>query len=671
MSVRAALVLIDLQQDYLGRSAIVPDVASLCARVATLLAGARRLGWPVVHARTLVRADGSDCMPHWRQKGLLQCVEGTPGAAAPSGLAERDGELIARKRFFSAFGDPALEPWLRERGVGRLVLAGVYTHACVRSTALDAYERGFEVVVADDAVGTTEPLHAEITRAYLADRAVSFRPVATLLAELADDAGRAPGPIGPVLPVAVIAGGRRSGDERRRHAHRDPCETARILSAIPLGDESDVADAARAADSARRTWAHVPAPERAAVLERWAADLDAHRRSLSDLLVRDIGKPRRAAEEEVGRAIAHARVAAELVRAAGPVVVAPGVSAVPRPIGVVGLVTPWNNPLAIPVGKLAPAVGLGNGVVLKPALPGSEAALALAGSLERAGVPPGLVNVVLGEADVVRAMCLAPLVSAVSITGSLETGRAVAALAAMTMKPLQAELGGNNAAVVLADAELERVVPDLVRAAFLFAGQRCTAIRRFVVERAVAARFEALAVEAIRGLVVGDPADPATEVGPLVSVEHRDRVLAAIARARTEGARQVVGGAVPAGRDGGAWLEPTLLADAVPGSAAVQTEMFGPVAVLQVADDLAEAVALANGVPHGLLQSVYTRDAVARARVLGLAEAGMVHVAAGPFVVHPRAPFSAWKASGLGPPEHGVWDAAFYTRIQAVYEDPV
>ncbi len=667
---RTALVLIDLQHDYLGRPGLVPDVPSLCARVATLLDGVRRLGLPVVHARTLVRADGSDRMPHWKRQGILQCVDGTPGAEAPSALASVDGELVARKRYFSAFGDPRLEPWLRERGIDRVVLAGVYTHACIRSTALDAYERGFEVCIADDAVGTTEPLHAEITRAYLAERAASFWTVADVLAELGNDRASTSRPAGDPLPVAVIAGARRAVEGRHYYVHRDPCRTARVLSQLPLGAEAEIADAVRAAETAGRAWARVAATERAEFLDRWAADLDAHRGRNADLLVREIGKPRRAAEEEAGRAAAHARVAAELVRTTVPTEVAPGISAAPRPLGVVGLVTPWNNPLAIPVGKVAPAVGFGNGVVLKPAPQGSETALALVESLERAGLPAGVVNVVLGTTDAVRALCRDPRIAAVSVTGSLETGRTVAALAAQAMKPLQAELGGNNAAVVLADADLERVVPELIRAAFVFAGQRCTAIRRFVVERAIAVRFEAMALEAIRGLTVGDPDDRSTEVGPLVSVAHRDRVLATIERARADGARLAIGGTIPPGLTDGAWLAPALLIADERNSRIVQEETFGPVAVLQIANDLEDALALANGVPQGLLQSVHTRDAGARARALAAAEVGMVQLSSGPLAVHPRAPFSAWKASGLGPPEHGIWDAAFYTRTQAVYEDP-
>ena len=244
-------------------------------------------------------------------------------------------------------------------------------HACVRSTALDAYERGFEVAIADDAVGSTEPVHAETTRTWLAARVASFASVAELLGALGD-AGEAETHAGgaTTLPVAVIAGAPRAGG-RGRWIHRDPCRTARVLAAVPLGGTAEVDVAGPVAAAAQRVWARVAPADRAGLLDRWAAELDSDRARFVDLLVREIGKPRRAAEEEVGRAAAHARIAAELVRDTRAVPVAPGVTAVPRPVGVVGLVTPWNNPLAIPVGKIAPAIGFGNGVVLKPAPQGS------------------------------------------------------------------------------------------------------------------------------------------------------------------------------------------------------------------------------------------------------------------------------------------------------------
>lgn len=671
MTQGTALLLVDLQQDFLTRPGLIPDPESLCGRAAALLAGARRRGIPVVHVHTLVGADGAGQMPHWTRQNRRQCVEGTPGAEPPPGVAPLDHELVVRKRYFTAFADQQLDTWLRGRGVQRLIVAGAYLHACVRSTVLDAYERGYEVWVADDAVGTTEPVHAEITRDYLAARAASFRRTDDILAALDGERGRAvcAADAAAVLPVAVIDGAPRARPAAPRLAHRNPCRTDELLAEVPLGSAEEVADAAHAAARAGRAWARERAAARADRLQRWATELDARRGAFAELIVREQGKPRRFADEEIGRAVAHARVAAELANDSAPLRIAAGVSAAQRPLGVVGLVTPWNNPLAIPVGKIAPALAFGNTVVLKPAPQASATALAILDSLAAAGFPPGVVNAVLGDAEAARALCREPRVAAVSVTGSLVTGRVLAALCAASLKPFQAELGGNNAAIVLGDADLESDVPTLMRAAFGFAGQRCTAIRRFVVERPIAARFESLARRATEALVNGASGDPSTEVGPLISIEKRDRVAAAIERAVAGGARLVTGGFVPPDLTHGAWLAPTLLADIDPRDAVAQVETFGPLAVILTANDLDHALEVANGVEQGLVLSVHSRDEAQRARVLDAAQAGIVQLRPGPLAVHPRAPFLGWKASGVGPPEHGVWDAAFYTRAQAVYGD--
>jgi acyl-CoA reductase-like NAD-dependent aldehyde dehydrogenase/nicotinamidase-related amidase len=660
---RTALVLVDLQGDFLASPGLAPDADTLAARAAALLAAFRARGLPVAHAHTRVAADGADAMPHWRRRAAVPCREGSAGAEPPAALAPIAGECVARKRFYGPFADPGLEAWLRARGVERLVVAGCHLHACVRQTVLEAYERGYQVVVADDAVATPEPLHGALTRAWLAERFAAFRSAAEIVAELD---GKPPA-AREGLPAAWIAGAARPARAGACFVHRDPCDTARVLAEVPLAGADEVAHAARVAETAQRAWAADTVERRASLLEAWAGELDADRERLVERLVREVAKPRRFAEEEVARAAAHARVAAALVRAAAPLAIAPGVRAELRPVGVVGLVTPWNNPVAIPVGKLAPALGFGNGVVWKPAPQAPGCAQLVLEALARAGAPAGLANAVFGAADAAHALCREPRVAALALTGSSETGRVVAGLCAAALKPLQAELGGNNAAIVLADADLAAAAADLAQAAFGFAGQRCTAIRRVVVAAEAAARFEALFAEAARALRVGDPADAATDVGPLVSAEKRDRVLAAIARARREGARLVTGGEVPPGLAHGAWLAPTLLADAAPASAIVQEEGFAPVAVLQTARDLDEALALANGVAHGLLASVHTSDPGARGRLGAALEAGIVQLAPGPLRIDARAPFVGWKASGLGPPEHGLWDAAFYARTQAVY----
>lgn len=665
-----ALLLVDLQRDFLGRPGLVPDAGSLCRRAATLLDACRALGRPIAHVHTLTRPDGADRMPHWTAAGLTACVAGTVGATTPDELAPASGELVARKQFYSGFADPALDDWLRSRSVHRVVVAGVYTHGCVQATVLDAYQRGYDVWVAEDAVGTTDAVHGQLSRSWLNGRAARFVSVDDLLRDLGSQPGPRIPPDVPSHPVAVIAGVPRPATNSRRYTHRDPCRADTVVSEVSLGGPTEVEAAANAAASVQQEWARSTVAERAALLDRWARALATDAPRLAALIVDEVAKPVRAAEDEVQRAVAHVRTAAALLGQFGdPRALAPAVYVRHRPVGVVGLVMPWNNPVALPVGKLAPALAFGNAAVFKPAPEASGVALALLESLGQAGALPGLVDVVLGDREAAEALCDEPGVDAISVTGSVATGRAIAARCARSATPVQAELGGNNAAIVLGDADLEHVVPALLRAAFAFAGQRCTAIRRFIVDATIADRFEAVAKAAVTGVTVGDPRDPRTEVGPMISVGARDRVVDDVERALAGGARLMTGGVVPPGLEHGAWFAPTLLADVEPASAIAQEETFGPVAVLIPVADLEEALAVANGVVQGLILAVCTDDERARARVLEEGKAGIVQVGPGPLAVHPDAPFGGWKASGSGPPEHGEWDAAFYTRAQAVYGD--
>jgi acyl-CoA reductase-like NAD-dependent aldehyde dehydrogenase len=253
------------------------------------------------------------------------------------------------------------------------------------------------------------------------------------------------------------------------------------------------------------------------------------------------------------------------------------------------------------------------------------------------------------------------------VTGSTLTGRRAAALCAELGKPVQAELGGNNAAIVLADCDLEAEAQGLAQAAFSFAGQRCTAIRRIVVEERILARFTEALVTATRALVVGDPERAETQVGPLISPEHRDALAAAIARAAAGGARVLCGGGPPPGPTHGCFFLPTLVAGLAPQAPLVQEESFAPLAIVLPAADLDAAIEIANGVPQGLVAALCTRDAAAREVFARRVEAGILKLEPGVLAVHPEAPFGGWKASRIGPPEHGEWDREFYARPQAVY----
>lgn len=623
-AVNTGLVLVDVQQDFFERPDLAPPPSRLIERLSSLLDGARRSGWPILHVRTCVQPDGKGRMPHWVDKNVLACVPGTAGYEPPPALVALPGEPVLHKRFFSGFDCPELLPKLKAAQVETLVVAGLYTHGCIRATVLDAYAQGFRVLVAEDAVGSTEPMHAELSRAWLEDRAAQFLGVEELLGEEA--------------------------------------------AAAPRFDVSTVS--AACADAAANRWAATDPSARAVMLYRWADLLEQEQDALIGLLADEIAKPRADAADEVLRTLAHIRVAADSLLAPPETPPAPGVCVRHRPVGTLALITPWNNPLAIPAGKLAPALAWGNTCVWKPAPEAPRCAERLCQALLAAGLPEGAVKRVAGGARVAREIVKNPHISAVSLTGASATGASLAALCTLHGKPLQAELGGNNAALILDDWAMDQAgLASLARSMFGFAGQRCTAVRRLIVQRGILPRFIEAFAATVQSLRLGDPHDPATEVGPLISSAHR-RLLAARLGAALDLGAQVVAQAKLPTHDGpwaGRWFAPTLLTDVDPASPLAQEETFGPIALILPAEDLVEAIALANGVPQGLVSVLCSQDPAACAYFAERAQAGMLKLSAGPLAIAAEAPFCGWKASALGSPEHGRWDRDFYTRLQVLY----
>ncbi len=620
---KPALLLVDVQQDYLARPGLSPALGELVPRLEKLLTSFRKNGQAVIHVQTLVGPDGSDAMRHWKSRDHQTCVEGTPGALPPTSLSPRDGELVVKKTFFSGFESGALHETLSAQGIHTVVLAGLYTHACIRATALDAYTLGYQVRIAADAVASPEPAHAELSRQWMDAREMRFVSSYKLYAEFG--------------------------------------------WSVPAGPDAEgIAEKTRAARETQTGWAKTPLCQRTALLRAWADRLKNERANLSRLIAREIGKPLTDSAEEVDRAVAHIVCAINLAESAAKNEAAPsnGVCVRHRPVGTVALITPWNNPLAIPAGKIAPALALGNTVVWKPSPTAPRAAQAL---LEAAAFPPGLVEVISGGQTAAHELLAQPGIAAVSFTGSNCAGAAVAAFCHVRRIPLQAELGGNNAALVLADADLELAARSIALSAFGFAGQRCTATRRIIVEKSVGAVFQAMLVAEIQNLVLGDPHDPATQIGPLISREHCERVAAVVKNALAAGGGTLLcGGSAPLGLVG-AWFSPTLIAASDPNAPIVREETFGPVAVVLPAEDFAHAISLCNGVEQGLVASVFSRDPVIQSRFLEMAEAGILRINPARHPVDPEAPFLGWKSSGLGPPEHGRWDLEFYSRPQAVY----
>ncbi len=645
---KSALLLVDVQNDFLERVGLVPESARLIAQIASLLARFRERGWPVFHIQTLVKPDGSDRMPHWKSQGHWACVEGTHGALPPPSLAPSGDESVIRKRSFSGFESGELHRALESRGVAAVVLAGLYTHACIRATAMDAYARGCAVRIAEDAVASTEPTHAQLSRQWMDRRGMRFMSSAEILTEVA---------------VSNQATAKAS-----RWLHYNPSCHSELLSETLFADADAVNAGVEAAFRAQAEWAKTPANRRAELLGAWAGILEADGGSLARLLAQEIGKPLSDADEEVGRAIAHIRATARLLMSAAGAA-KDAFRVYDRPVGTVAIITPWNNPLAIPAGKIAPALAFGNGVVWKPALPASRTTEAIVEHLRRAGLPPDLLGVIRGDSETARTVISHPRISAVSFTGSNRAGDEVASLCSLLRKPLQAELGGNNAAIVLANADLALAAGAIAASAFGFAGQRCTATRRIIVEEAIRGAFLELLIAKVKGLVVGDPLSPDTQVGPLISSAHLRRVATMVERALAEShSRLLCGGASPPpGLSHGNWLLPTLIDGVSPDAPIVHDETFGPVAVVQVARDFEQAMALCNGVDAGLVASLFSRDTGRQQEFIQTAQAGILRINPQSFPVHPEAPFFGWKASGIGPPEHGRWDLEFYSRPQVVY----
>lgn len=618
-----ALLLVDVQQDYLARPGLSPEAGELVSHLERLLTSFRANCRPVFHIQTLVKSDGSDVMPHWKSRDQRACVEGTRGALPPSSLLPQDGELVVRKKFFSGFESGALHETLAARGIDTVVLAGLYTHACIRATALDAYALGYHVRVASDSVASPEPAHAELSRQWMDAREMRFISSPALLAEFGWS------PLAEPVSEGVVA-------------------------------------ATRVAREAQSGWANTPLCQRTAILSAWTNRLKSERENLARLLAGEIGKPLTDSAEEVDRAVAHIVCAIRLAESAAKnkSVFSNGFFVRHRPVGTVALITPWNNPLAIPAGKIAPALAFGNTVVWKPSPAAPRSAQAL---LDAAAFPPGLVEVMSGGPTAARELLTQPGIAAVSFTGSNSAGAVVAALCSVRGIPLQAELGGNNAALVLADADLELAARSIVFSAFGFAGQRCTATRRIIVEKSVCTAFQERLVAQIQNLILGDPLDSATQVGPLISREHRDRVAAVVQHALAAGhGRLLCGGSAPQGLAGN-WFSPTLIAATDHTAPIVREETFGPVAVVLPAEDFEQALVLCNAVEQGLVASVFSRDPAKQARFLEMAEAGILRINPARHPVDPDAPFLGWKSSGVGPPEHGRWDLEFYSRPQAVY----
>lgn len=650
---RPALLLVDLQQDYLHQPNLHPPSDQLVRAAASLLALFRDHGWPVIHGWTTIHASPDRRMPHWRRAGVWRCVEQTPGHAPPSSLQPREGETIVPKTGYNVFESGQLKTILDEMACDTLVVAGVQLHACVRTAVTEAHGMGLRVIVADDAVASEDALHAAVTRRYLAQRDVSFRPVAWIARMLADQP-RLSHEEGPAV-----------------FAHHSPRDGQRLLFTVPDATPDELVGVITDARHALEPWQRTALSHRRAVLDRAAGLVEDAADELADLMVDHIGKPVTEARLELAYAMRLLRYNRD--REEAMPIGRPGAHRYrfrARPLGVVALITPWNNPVAVPLGKIAPALFYGNAAIWKPAPAAQAISEAVLRLLHEAGVPGGLLGMVHGGDEVAQHLAAASDVNAVTMTGSDEAGYAMHAICARRRIPFQGEFGGNNAAIVCADADLPAVARSIASAAFGFAGQRCTANRRVIVEDACYKPFTDELLKATAALYWGDPCDRRTVVGPLITATRRDMLAAMIEDAVHEGLRVDMPHRWSPGQgDNGseAYLPPAVIHCDEPRHAIVQEESFGPIAVIQRATHFSHAIELANDVRQGLAAALFTEDAGRQTHFLAEAEAGMLKINRPTTGADADRPFGGWKTSGLGPAEHGPCDREFYTRTQAVY----
>ena len=453
----------------------------------------------------------------------------------------------------------------------------------------------------------------------------------------------------------------------------NPSNTGDVVGLYSRADANATERAIAAARQAFPAWSRGSIQQRHDILKTIGDTILARKDELGRLLAREEGKT---LAEGVGETARAGQIflffAAECVRLAGEKIasVRPGVDIeiTREPVGVVGLITPWNFPIAIPAWKIAPALAYGNCVVFKPAdlVPGT--AHELSKIIASSGIPPGVFNLVMGRGSVVgETLIRHPDVAAISFTGSVATGQSIAAACVAGMKKFQLEMGGKNPLVVLDDADLGVAVECAANGAFFATGQRCTASSRLVVTEGIHDRFIAALAARMKTLVVDDALKSGTHIGPAVDQSQLDQDLRYVEIGKQEGARLVAGGGLLSRDAPGFYVEPALFTDVRNDMRIAREEIFGPVAAVIRARNYDEALAIANDTPFGLVAGVCTTSLKHATHFKRNAEAGMVMVNLPTAGVDYHVPFGGRKGSSYGPREQGRYAAEFYTTVKTAY----
>ena len=463
--------------------------------------------------------------------------------------------------------------------------------------------------------------------------------------------------------------------EGREIEVRNPADQDEVIGKGFLASRREAETAIAAAGEALPAWSRMPAPKRGEIVERAADLLRAEQDDVARLLTREEGKTFADARGEIYRAYNVLNYTAGQSRRMGGVTIPSELPknfayTVRQPLGVVALITPWNFPICIPAWKIAPALVAGNTVVFKPSSTTPLTAARLVDIFERAGLPPGVLNLLVGSsADVGDLLMSDSRIRGISFTGSTENGTQIYTSCASRGIKAQCEMGGKNPVIVLEDADLDLAADGIVSGAFGSTGQRCTATSRAILQDSIADDMVARLRDRVSKWKVGNGLDPDVQMGPLVSQQQLKTVQQYIEIGKSEGAKLVTGGGKPSGVPRGFFIEPTIFDNVRPESRIAREEIFGPVLSVIRAKSYEQAIEFANMSAFGLTSSIYTNDAGRIFDFCERIETGMVHVNSPTMGGEAQIPFGGMKSSGIGEREQGPSALDFYTDVKVIYID--